>query len=164
MMWVEKGFNLNDYFVICAVIVSWIIYFLMPKILPKQITVLVFLYTLTAAAIFDNSFGAAPFDFYDIMDGPAYTGMDVVLYFFYPPFTYLFLYFYERLHIQNRYLVIYILGCTLFAFLIEWISFKFGVFHYKNGYNNFYSVGVYLLVQSILVLFYRLIKMKTVEK
>lgn len=76
MMWVEKGFDSNDYFVLAAVMVSWGIYFYMPKIFSKQITVLIFLYTLTAAGIFDNSFGAPPFDFYDIMDGPAYTGMD----------------------------------------------------------------------------------------
>jgi hypothetical protein len=158
MMWVEKGFDSNDYFVLAAVMVSWGVYFYMPKIFSKQITVLIFLYTLTAAGIFDNSFGAPPFDFYDIMDGAAYTGMDIVVYFIYPPFAYVFLFFYKALHIRNRYLVLYIFSCSFSAISVEWIFHKFGVFHYKNGYNIFYSVCIYLMIQSILLLFFRLIK------
>jgi hypothetical protein len=158
MMLTEKGFGLNDFFVIGAVLVSWTIYFLLPKIFSEQVTVLIFLYSVTAAGILDNSFGAAPFDFYDIMDGPAYTVMDVVVYFLYPPFGYIFLFIYQKLHISNRFLVLFILVFSVISFGFEWVNFKMGVFHYKSGYSIIYSVCVYLIVQPIFVLFFNLIK------
>ncbi|MBT2696723.1 hypothetical protein J7E79_04735 [Bacillus sp. ISL-40] len=71
MKLVENKFDMNDYFVIFAVILSWGILFFLPKVFSKQLTILIFLYSLTAAGLFYNSMGAAPFDYYDIMDGPA---------------------------------------------------------------------------------------------
>src|SRR3954447_10813861 len=102
MMLVENKFDQNDYFVIFAVIISWGIYFFLPKVFSKQLTILIFLYSLTAAGLFDNTMGAAPYDHYDIMDGPAYTVMDVVVYFIYPPFSYLFLYLYKKYQIKDK--------------------------------------------------------------
>jgi hypothetical protein len=130
----------------------------LPKIFSKQVTVLIFLYSLTAAGLLDNSLGAAPFDFYDIMDGPAYTVMDVVVYFLYPPFGYIFLLLYQKLKISNRFLILFISLFTLFSVIIEWVNNKMGVFHYKNGYSIIYSVCVYLVVQSTFILFFKLIK------
>ncbi|WP_223587879.1 hypothetical protein [Neobacillus bataviensis] len=155
MMLTEKGFGLNDYFVIAAVFFSWIIYYFLPKIFSKQFTVLIFLYSLTISGIFDNSFGATPFDLYDIMDGPAYTVMDILVYFLYPPAGYIFLFLYKKLRIRDQHLVLFIPIFTAFSLGIEWIYHKMGVFKYKDGYNIIYSICIYLFVQSILVLLYR---------
>jgi hypothetical protein len=158
MMLVENKFDQNDYFVIFAVIVSWGIFFLLPKVFSKQITILIFLYSLTAAGFFDNSIGAAPLDFYDIMDGPAYTVMDVVVYFLYPPFSYIFLYVYKKYQIKNRYIVFFIASFTTVAIAIEWVYHKMKVFTYKNGNSIVYSICVYLIIQSLLIVFYRFLK------
>lgn len=158
MMFLEDKFDLNDYFVICAVLVSWGIYFFLPKVFSKQLTILIFLYSLTAAGLFDNSIGAEPFDFYDIMDGPEYTVMDVVVYFLYPPFSYLFLYLYKKYQIKDRYLVFFIASFTAAAIAIEWVFYIMGVFHYKNGNSIKYSVCTYLFIQSLLIVFYRFLR------
>jgi hypothetical protein len=155
MRLVEDRFDLNDYFVIFAVIISWAIFFLLPRVLSKQVTILIFLYSLTVSAFFDNSVGAAPWDFYDIMDGPDYTVMDVVVYFLYPPFSYFFLFIYKKFKIKDRYLILYIPSFTAVAIAVEWVYHKMKVFEYKNGNNIIYSICVYLTIQSILILFYR---------
>jgi hypothetical protein len=155
MKLVEDKFDLNDYFVIIAVLISWGIFFILPKILSKQVIILISLYSLTAAALFDNSMGAAPFDFYDIMDGPDYTVMDVVVYFLYPPFSYVFLFIYKKFQIRDQYLILFILCFTAAAIAVEWVYHKMKVFEYKNGNNIINSVCVYLMIQSVLVLFYR---------
>lgn len=158
MMWVEDKFDMNDYFVIFAVMISWGIYFFLPKVFSKQLTILIFLYSLTAAGLFDNSLGAPPFDFYDIMDGPAYTGMDLVVYLLYPPFAYLFLLVYKKLQVSNRYSLVFILCFTTAALAIEWVYYKMGVFQYKNGNSIVYSICSYLFIQSLLVVFYRFLQ------
>jgi hypothetical protein len=155
MKLVEDKFDLNDYFVIFAVIITWALFFLLPKVLSKQVTILIFLYSLTVSAFFDNSVGADPWDFYDIMDGPDYTVMDVVVYFLYPPFSYLFIFIYKRFKIKDRYLIVYIPCFTAAAIGVEWIYHKMRVFEYKSGNNIFYSICVYLTIQSVLIVFYR---------
>jgi hypothetical protein len=160
MLWTEKGFGMNDYFVIGEIIVTWSIYFLLPKIFTKQFTILLFLYTLTLASILDNSFGLIPFDYYDIMDGPKYTGMDVIVYILYPPYGYFFLFFYKRLRISDQKIILYIVIATILSVCFEWINLKMGVYHYKNGYQIAYSFCLYLLIQSILIVYYRRIEIK----
>jgi len=160
MMWVEDKFDLNDYFVIFTLIISWGMYYFLPKVFSKQMTILIFLYSLTAAGLFDNSIGAKPLDFYDIMDGPAYTVMDVVVYFLYPPFSYLFLFIYKKLQIKDRYLLVFILCFTATAIAVEWVYYKMGVFHYKNGNRTIFSVCTYLFIQSLLIFLYRFLTVK----
>lgn len=158
MKWTEKDFGQNDFFVIAAVIISWSVFYFLPKIFSKQLIVLIFLFSLTISSIFDNSFGADPFDLYDIMDGPAYTGMDLVVYLLYPPAGYIFLFLYEKFQIPDRFLMLFIILFTAFSLGIEWIYHKMGVFHYKDGYSIVYSISIYLFVQSLFVLFYRFLK------
>lgn len=164
MMFAENKFDLNDYFVIIALFLSWGIYFFLPKVFSKQMTILIFLYSLTAAGLFDNSVGAAPFDFYDIMDGPAYTVMDVVVYFLYPPFSYLFLYLYKKHQIRDQYLVFFIASFTAAAIAVEWVFHKAGVFEYKNGNSIIYSICAYLFIQSLLIAVYRFLTIKEPAK
>lgn len=158
MEWTEQGFDLNDYIVIGGLLISWSCYFVLPKIFTKQVTVLIFLYSMTTASIMDNSFGAAPFDFYDIMDGADYTGMDLMVYLLYPPFGYFFLYFYQKLKVKGRFVILFISVASLLSLCMEWFFFKMNLFQYKNGYQIINSLCVYLAIQSIHILFYRVIK------
>lgn len=160
VQWTEKGFGMNDYFIIAAVILSWSIFFFLPKIFSKQLIILIILFSLTVASIMDNSFAVAPFDYYDILDGPEYTFMDLVVYLLYPPFGYFFLYFYKWLQIRIQYIFLYITAATFIAVCFEWINQKMGVFHYKNGYQIIYSICFYLVFQTILLVYYRWIKFK----
>lgn len=160
MSWTESGFNLNDYWLLGVVVITWGFYFYLPKIFSKQFTVLVFLFGLTFPSIVDNSFGVTPFDYYDIMDGPKYTGMDLLVYLLYPPYGYFFLFYYKKLCIRDKYIVLYISIATLFSFCFEWINHKMGIFHYKHGYQIIYSICFYLLTQTILIVYYRMVELK----
>jgi len=154
---VEKAFNLNDWFVLGSIAIAYLIITLLPKRFTKAQTVLIYIFCPTTAAMLDNSIGGHIFDFYDIMDGPAYTVMDFVVYFLYAPFGYFFLYFYERLHIHGLKTVVYILIWTFVAVGFESLCWICGVFHYKHGYGIEYSFCVYLGSQTATVLFYHFI-------
>jgi hypothetical protein len=160
MSWTETGFDLNDYCVLGGVIITWGIYFFIPKLFSKQFRVLIFLFSLTVASIMDNSFGVTTFDNYDIMDGPKYTGMDLVVYLLYPPCGYFFLYFYKKFSLSDIYIVFYISIVTIISICYEWFLHNVGVFHYKNGYQIVYSICFYLCFQSILIIYYRLVEFK----
>jgi hypothetical protein len=155
MLWTESGFGFNDYCLLGIITITWGIFFFIPKIFSKQITVLIFVYSLTVPSIIDNSFGVKPFDFYDIMDGPKYTGMDLVLYLLYPPYAYFFLFCYKKYCKSDKYIVLFISLATLFSFSFEWLIHQIGIFHYKHGYQIIYSIYFYLISQTILILFYR---------
>jgi hypothetical protein len=160
MSWTESGFGFNDYCLLGIIIITWGIFFFLPKIFSKQFTVLIFLYSLTVPSIIDNSFGIAPFDYYDIMDSPQYTGMDLVLYLLYPPYGYIFLYFYKKLCKSDKYIVLFISVATLVSFCFEWLNHKIGIFHYKHGYQIIYSICFYLITQTILIVYYRIVELK----
>jgi hypothetical protein len=160
MSWTESGFGTNDYWLLGLIIITWCVFFRLPKIFSKQFTVLIFIYSLTIPSIMDNSIGVNPFNFYDIMDGPKYTGMDLVVYLLYPPNGYFFLYFYNKFCIDDKHIVLFITITTITSFCFEWINHKLGIFHYKNGYQIVYSPSFYLISQTLLVLYYRIVELK----
>jgi hypothetical protein len=158
MGFVEKSFNINDYYVIAISILLWIVYFFLPLKLSKQMTVMIILFSITVASVFDNSFGALAFDFYDIMDGPDYTVMDLAVYFLYPPFGLYFVFLYKKLKIHRRTYMPFIFILSILAVGFEWISHEMNVFSYKNGYGIKYSFFIYIMVQSVFVFFYKKIQ------
>ncbi|MBP1963122.1 hypothetical protein [Paenibacillus aceris] len=154
---VEKAFDLNDWFVIGCIGLSYLIIYLMPKRFSGSITLLLFLFSSTVACMLDNSIGGHIFDLYDIMDGPAYTVMDFVVYFLYAPFGYFFIYLYDRFQLKGIKTVGYILLWSCISIAFEWVCTQVGVFHYKDSYGIYYSFCIYLLSQSATMLFYRFI-------
>lgn len=153
----EKAFDANDWFVLASIAVTYTIVFLLPKRFPTSVTLLLFLFCSTAACTLDNSIGGHIFDLYDIMDGPAYTIMDFVVYFLYAPFGYFFIYFYDLFKLQGMQTVVYIMLFSLLAVCFEWVSSLFNVFNYKDAYSVSYSYCIYLLSQTGIVTFYRYI-------
>jgi hypothetical protein len=115
-------------------------------------------YGIVLASLFDNTIGAAPFDYYDIMDGPKYTIMDVVAYFVYGPFGYLLIYILEKLKIRGKRVIFYVILWTLFGVAFEWVNVIMGIFSYKNGYQLVYSIPIYLIVQTFLLFLYKYLK------
>ena len=160
MSWTESGFGSNDYWLLALIIITWGVFFCLPKIFSSQFTIFIFVYSLTIPSIMDNSFGVVPFNYYDIMDGPKYTGMDLVVYLLYPPYGYLFLFFYKKFCIDDKHFVFFISIAAIASFCFEWVNHKMGVFHYKNGYQIIYSPSFYLISQTLLILYYRLVELK----
>ncbi|WP_456271885.1 hypothetical protein [Bacillus sp. AK031] len=154
----EKAFDLNDWTVLISILVIWAAVFLLPKKFSVQYTVLIMLFGLTAASVFDNSLGAAAFDYYNIMDGPAYTLMDGAVYLLYPPFSYFFAYIHRSFHINMLGNALFILAWSLLSVFVESIFTLANVFTYKNGFNLFYSFCIYLVTQSALLTFMKLLE------
>ncbi|MGB8954307.1 MAG: hypothetical protein WCC10_02980 [Tumebacillaceae bacterium] len=159
----ERAFDLNDYVLLALIVIGFGLVYKLPKRFPRTVTLLLLLFCSTVASLPDNSLGGFSIDLYDIMDGPTYSIMDFIVYFFYPPYGYLFVYFYDRLQVKGFWNVLYITGCSLAAIALEWVCVKVGIFQYKNGYFINYSFCIYLATQSMTLFFYRYITYKLGE-
>ncbi|KQX45790.1 MULTISPECIES: hypothetical protein [unclassified Paenibacillus] len=153
----ERAFDMNDYFVLICIVFAYGFIYFMPKRFPLSVTLLLLLFSSTLASMLDNSIGGHIFDLYDIMDGPAYSIMDFVVYFMYAPFGYIFMYFYDLFRLKGILAVGYIALFSLLSAGFEWVCLKAGVFTYKDSYLIYYSFPIYLFSQSALVLFYKFI-------
>lgn len=153
----ERAFDLNDYFVLSCIVVAYGFMYILPKRFPSSITYLLLLFSSTCACMLDNSIGGNIFDLYDIMDGPAFTIMDFVVYLLYAPFGYFFIYFYDLFRLKGILTVGYIALISLLSTGFEWVCLKVGVFHYKDSYEIYYSFCIYIFSQTGTVLFYKFI-------
>jgi hypothetical protein len=156
----EKAFDLNDYFLFALILIGFGLVYKMPKRFPRSVTILILLFCSTVACVLDNSLGGNLIDLYDIMDGPKYAIMDFFLYFFYPPYGYFFVYYYDRWKVKGFWTLLYITGCSLLAIAVEWGCVKAGIFHYKKGYFINYSFCIYLTTQTMTIFFYQYITNK----
>ncbi|MED1202761.1 hypothetical protein [Heyndrickxia acidicola] len=53
----EKAFDVNDWVVLSSGAILWLIIFFLPKKINRADTILIMLYGVTVASIWDNSFG-----------------------------------------------------------------------------------------------------------
>lgn len=154
----DYSFNQNEWFVLITIIVSHIIIFMLPKRYPILLSITLYLYGLTMGIMFDNTIGAHIFDFYDIGDSSAYDLMDIATYVMYGPMSYIFIYIQDKFKIHGKLLTTYILLWSLVAFGVEALATYLGLFHYKNGYQIYYSFPIYIGLFGVLYLIYSYIK------
>lgn len=150
-------FHSNVWFIIVLGIVGYTALFLFPKRFPTSLTILFVIAGITFVVSFDHTIGIPPFDFYDVNGKSADQFIDILSYIMYGPFGYFFLYFYDKFQIKGLKQIIYVIIWTVLATIAEFAANYFGVYHYKNGYILFYSVPVYLFVQSLNIVLYRFI-------
>jgi hypothetical protein len=156
----EGAFDLNDCFLLSCIAVTYGSMYVLPKRFPLSVTFLLMLFSSTVVSMLDNSIGGNIFDLYDIMDGPAYTIMDFVVYLLYAPAGYFFIYFYDLFRVKGIWTIAYITGWSLFSTLFEWVCLNTEVFHYKNGYMICFSFCIYIASQTAILLVYRFIANK----
>ncbi len=72
--------------------------------------------------------------------------------------SYFFIYLYSKLGIKGYQTILYIYIWSIIALLLEWIGVKIGLFHYDKGYKMYWSYPIYMLVQTIQIIFYHKIK------
>ncbi|WP_248926241.1 hypothetical protein [Paenibacillus hamazuiensis] len=151
-----KRFDANEWFIIGGLIVGFVMVFPLRKKFPPSIGILLLFVGLTFAKVMDVIVGFQPFNLYDLNDSPQLEVTDVFLHFVYAPFGFVFIYLYERWRIRGISVIFYMLLYSLLGIGIEWIGVQMGVYHYK-GWHLGYSYIVYLYMQCILLLFYRLL-------
>jgi hypothetical protein len=155
-----ENFDKNEIYILIMLVVAYTAFFLFPKKLPTSITILFLVWGFASATLFDFTIGGGLLDFYQVNDSNKYELFDLISYFLFAPFSYFFIYFYERFHIGRKAFIFYVLGWCFVALLMEKVSGYMGLTHYQRGYHLKYSLVVFLVVQTTTALYYELLKKK----
>lgn len=156
-MALPNHFDINEWYILFWLFVTFSIVFLLPKKFPFSMTIMMMLFSTIIARFLDHLLAIQGWDLYDVMDGPKYELFDLLTYVLYAPFGYLFVYFFDRLRMRGLWIVAYIVAGSLAAIAFEWLSEHFNVFTYKR-WNLSRSFPVYLIIQCLTLLFFRYIK------
>jgi len=148
----DTHFNSNEWFIITSLSIGIITLIFIPKRFPRKTAILFFMCGVFTGFFFDHSLSVEPVSFYDVNDKSTYQFIDFLSYISYGPLSYLFFHIYDRF--QPRSKPLYILIWALISLGGEWCATRAGVFHYRHGYNLYFSFPIYLLVQSIWIGFY----------
>lgn len=149
----DDAFNLNEWFDLLLLGVGLAVMLFLPRIFPLKKAVVFYLYGIYTGLLMDHTISVSPIDFYDVNDTSHFQFMDFLTYVMYGPFSYLFAYIHDRWEIKPSFDPLYVLSWAIFSFIMEWVSLKAGVFHYKNGYQIYYSFPIYLVMISIYLQF-----------
>lgn len=158
VIYYDHQFNQNEWFVLALLSVSILAVMILPKRIPPSITIIYLLVGVFLGMLFDHTISIEPIDYYDVNDSSNYQFFDFLTYVMYGPFGYFIIYFHDKFAIKGYANLLYILGWSSVAIILEWTGVQFGVFHYKNGYKMLFSFPIYLVVESMLILFYQVLK------
>jgi hypothetical protein len=152
-LYLPESFNINEWFIIIGVILNILTFKLLPKKIPKAITPLIVLLSISFPKVLDHTIAVVPIDLYNINDSKNYELFDLILYAVYPMFGYLFIYLVEVLKPRGIMFVLYFIAWDVFAVIFEFFLNKLHVFNY-NGWNIIFSLPVYLITLCFTYIFY----------
>ncbi|MDD9271094.1 hypothetical protein ACFPES_29010 [Paenibacillus sp. GCM10023248] len=156
ILYPPERFDLNEWFTLISLAVTLIIAFLLPKrFSPAAITVYC-VFTVFLSQSVDSLIAVKPFDLYDVSDSSKYEIIDAVIYYVnYPPYTYFFMYFYDKWQLKGVWRVLYVVLYSGLSVFFEWLAVLCGVFKFK-GWKLGYSPFVYVVVFVMYILVYHL--------
>ncbi|MED4018462.1 hypothetical protein [Sutcliffiella cohnii] len=154
----EDSFNINEWFVIVSLVFMIIMIWITPKIFTILEGIAYFIFGIVYGMFYDHTISIKPWDFYDVNDNSSYQLIDFLSYVMYGGYSYFFLYLYEKMNIKGHGNLIYVLIWSCFSFLMEWIGVKIGLFHFDKGYKMYWSIPIYIIAQSMLIIFYQITK------
>ena len=157
----ERVFDWNEWFVIINLIAFCTLIWMLPKIFPLLEGIAYFIFGVSIGNFFDHTISVRPWDFYDVNDSSAYQAIDFLSYIMYGPFSYFFMYFYVKFNIRGISNLFYILAWVCFAFIMEWVGVKLGLFHYEKGYLMYWSLPIYIATQTSQIIFFHILKFKS---
>lgn len=153
----DDRFNGNVWVVLGIMAAGLLSFLILPKPFTKLEAWFNLLLGVTVGLMFDHTIAVPPYDYYDVGDEAMYQWFDVLSYGMYAPFGYFFIYGYERWNVRGLWIMVYVLAWAAFAMGLEWGCQQVGIFHYKNGYKLLYSLPVYLIVESLHLVLYRVL-------
>jgi hypothetical protein len=156
MLW--ETFDKNEIYISILLLAAYSIFFILPKKLPSKLTALFLVWGFTSSTLFDFTIGGGMLDFYKVNDSNQYELFDLLSYLLFATFSYFFVYFFEVLKVRGIGFVIYVLGWSLIGLTMEKVSSMMGLTHYQNGYEIYYSLAVFLIIQSATALYYQLVR------
>lgn len=155
-----EHFDKNEIYILVLLVVGFGAFFLFPKKLPLDQTLLFLLWGFTFSTLYDFTIGGGMLDFYKVNDSNRYELFDLLTYFSFATFSYFFVYFYKVLKINRKRYIFYVLGWSILGLLMERVSLWMGVIHLQHGYKQYYSLIVFLITLTTTGLYYELINKK----
>lgn len=152
ILYPPEHFDINEWFTLISLAVTVTIAFLLPKrFSPVAITVYT-VFTVFISQSVDSLIAVKPFDMYDVSDSSKYEVMDIVIYYLnYPPYTYIFLYFYDKWQLKGVVRILYVGVFSGISVFFEWLACLCHVFTF-NGWKLWYSPFVYLVVFTLYII------------
>lgn len=149
-----RYFGPNEWFVLIGLVAGYLLVIFLPNRLPRSVSALILLLGMAIPLSLDHSIGVPPFDVYDTNIDPKITFTDLLTWLMYPPFSYLFVYFYDRWNVRGAAVSLYVLVWSLFSTVFEALAVVCGVFEYKH-WSLHDSFLIYVIVQLLTAAIFR---------
>lgn len=155
---IPKGtvFDSNEIFILITGVLAYLLLFLLPKRFSKQQTVTMLLIGAYICTLFDNTMCINPFNYYIVNDTPHVDFWDLLSFVMFGPFAFFFIYFYAIIKKNRTTYFFYILVWAFISMFSEALSWHAGLYHYKNGYQLFFSLPIYIIVLTVTMVYYQL--------
>lgn len=151
----DNRFDLNEIVTLCGIVLGYSFFFLFRKIFSAREAILYLVLGIFTGLLLDHLISAFPIDYYDVNDTSNFEFFDFLTYINYGPYTYFILYFYKRLRVKPNATPLYILLWSIISTLLEFIGVVTGIFHYKNGYQIWFSFPIYLATLTAFIMLHR---------
>ncbi len=157
-MW--KQFDTNEVYLLILLTLVYIVLFLVlrKKIFKPHITLLSLVWGFSVGIAIEFTIGGGLLDFYMLNDSNSYEVMDVLYFLLFSPFGYFFFYFYHRLKINKEKVIFYVLAWATVGVSAHWLFTQLGIITLQKGYHIALSFPIFLVIQTLSVIFYEQIK------
>jgi hypothetical protein len=145
----DQSFDANEIFVLIVTVIGYLAVYLARKQFSLKMLLICLLFGIYTGFFFDHTISLYPMNYYDVNEVSKFELFDFISYVMYGPFSYFFIYLWEKLQLQTRHAVAYILCWSLIGLLTEAVAHKVGIYHYREGFSIFYSFTFYPIVQLI---------------
>lgn len=155
-----QQFDGNEWFLIISLCIVITFSLLLPRRFPTIVTLVFLALGMGISMFVDFILAPPPNDIYDVNDsGDYYEFFEILFYYLYSPFAYIFVYFFDKWKIRGLFISLYVLVWSLIGVGFEAIAVFFHVFKYKE-WNLGFSFVFYLFIQSFEIFLYYRIKEK----
>lgn len=157
-MW--KQFDSNEIYLTILIAFFFVVFFLLlrKKIFKPHITLLSLVWGFSVGILIEFTIGGGLLDFYRVNDSNSYEIMDLVYFLLFSPFGYFFFYFYHRFKINKKKVIFYVFAWAIVGVSAHWMFTQLGIITLQKGYHIALSFPIFLVIQTLSVIFYEQIK------
>jgi len=150
--------NWNEWLTVILSVIAMSAFLLIRKHFRPMAIALIWLFTAAYLSVVDYALAATPFELYYCGDDETYELITAIAYLFmYTPFSFLFLYTYDKWDIRGIKLVPFLAGWTCFSVFFEWLNIQTGFLVY-NHWKLYYSIPWYPVSGLILIGVYHFVR------
>ncbi|MFC5448292.1 hypothetical protein [Paenibacillus aestuarii] len=152
----------NEWFVVICSVIAMTMFFRIRKHFNAITIVIIWIFNVVYVATLDYALAVTPFQLYYCGDNETYEPITAFAHIFmYPPFSFLFLYLYDKWNLRNKKnrkrLVFFFIGAAVFSVFFEWLNVLNGFLVY-TGWKLYGSFPMYVFSALILLKLYHFIE------